>query len=185
MPVPDSKAAAARPGTFTFTADAAGRPLAAEGWLVPLAAARDASAQHGVSGNMPGYHAGHLIPARFGGPGSAVNLVPMPDVMNTSYVKAVENAIARHLRFGPVFLRVTVDYRGAGPVPTTVHHELFTRGGAGALVAIPGGHVSTSVDIRPIAPMGRAIDPYTGRLVAPKEFLDPNSKVARGSGLAH
>ena len=185
MPVPDSNAAAAPPGTFTFAADASGRPLSAEGWLVTVAAGRDMAAQRGVSGHMRGYHAGHLIPARFGGPGTAANLVPMPDVMNTSYVKAVENAIARHLRFGPVYLRVTVDYHGAGPVPAGVRHELFTRNGKGALAPIPGGDVSTSVGIRPLSPMSRMIDPYTGRFVSPKDFLDPRSTKGSGGGIPH
>jgi hypothetical protein len=172
------------PGQFEFLPDALGRTIVAEGWLSEHAAARDAGAQASVSGDRPGYHAGHLIPARFGGPGSLENLVPIPAVMNVSYVKAVENAIARHLSDGPVYLRVSVQYAGRDPVPQLLVHEFF-RPGRNGIERIPGGEVMTAVNHIPSIAMGRVRDPYTGRLISPREFLDPESTQGIGPHGAH
>lgn len=175
-------------GDFVFTRDAEQRPLSAEGWLAGQPAARDPGAQASVSAGLPGYHAGHLIPAQFGGPGGTKNLVPMPGVVNTSYVAAVERAIGRYLTSGPVYLRVTVTYVGQGPVPARVRHELFRRTSATGISKLPGGDVITNVNARPGAPAGKmsnARDAYTGRKVPPKEFLDVNSVRGRGRSGPH
>jgi hypothetical protein len=168
------------PGQFEFTQNAGGRTAVAEGWLSNQAAPHDSTVQAEVTQGLTGYHAGHLIPARFGGPATRNNLVPMPELVNTSYVKSVENAVARYQAQGPVYLKVTVEYNGTGPVPSTVRHEFFRRSPAGQLEKIPGGDVTTTVDVIPSKPMGGATDPYTGRRIAPKDFLDPQN--ARGLG---
>lgn len=178
------KAVARARGKFEFTTDAFGRIIAAEGWLSGHAAVRDAGAQASVSGDRPGFHAGHLIPARFGGPGGRENLVPIPALMNVSYVKAVENAIARHLSDGPVYLRVLVRYMGQDPVPQLLVHE-FYRSGRNGLELIPGGEVTTFVHHVPSAPMGSIRDPYTGRPISPKEWMDPKSSKGIGPHGAH
>lgn len=178
------KAIGKGPGQFDFTHDALGRTIAAEGWLSGQAAERDAAAQEAVSGDRNGYHAGHLIPARFGGPGSLENLVPIPAVMNLSYVKAVENALARHLADGAVYLRVSVRYPGRDPVPQLLIHE-FYRHGRNGIEEIPGSEVATAVGHVPSAAMGTMRDPYTGRLISPKEFLNPTSTKGLGPHGAH
>lgn len=178
------KAVARTRGRFEFTTDAFGRTTIAEGWLSEHPAARDSGAQASVSGDRPGYHAGHLIPARFGGPGSRENLVPIPAVMNVSYVKAVENAIARHLADGSVYLRVTVRYIGRDPVPELLTHEFYRRGRNG-IEEIPGSGVLTAVGHIPSIAMGSVRDPYTGRVIPPKEWMDPNSTKGLGPHGAH
>ncbi len=174
------KAAHKAPGQFVFTPDALGRPMSAEGWLSAHPAPRNQADQSAVSRHMPGYHAGHLIPAQFGGPGDRKNLVPIPGIQNTSYVKAVENRLALLLKQGPVYVIVSVKYGGGGFVPATIQHEAFRRGPSGRLEMIPGGDVTTNVASTPSAPMSHMVDPYTGRRISPKEFLDPNS--TRGLG---
>jgi hypothetical protein len=172
------------PGQFEFSLDQLGRTIVAEGWLSDHAAPRDASAQSLVAAHLPGYHAGHLIPARFGGPGCRQNLVPVPAVINVSYVKAVENAIARHRADGPVYLRVAVEYSGQDPVPRQVVHEFFRRR-RGGLERIPGGEVLTAVKHVPAQAMGSMRDPYTGRRISPKDFLDPSNTRGLGAHGAH
>jgi hypothetical protein len=171
-------------GHFEFTSDARGRTIAAEGWLSNQAAVRDPAAQSSVSNGLTGFHAGHLIPARFGGPGGLKNLVPIPALINVSYVKAVENAIARHLSNGPVYLRVLVRYGGADPVPQLLTHEFYRQGRSG-IEPIPGGEVTTFVPHVPSAPMGSIRDPYTGRLISPREWLNPESTKGIGPHGAH
>ena len=168
------------PGNFEFTADDSGRPLSAEGWLVTERAARNHAAQKAVSAGLAGYDAGHLIPARFGGPGTAKNLVPMPAVVNRSYVSAIENAIARHAAFGPVFLRVTVSYSGEGRVPQSMRHELLTCRSSDTPSPVPGGDIYTNVEFIPFQAMGKLKDPYTGQSIAPKEFHDISSTKGLG-----
>lgn len=172
------------PGQFEFTRDQLGRTVVGEGWLSEHAAPRDSGAQTAVAEHHPGHHAGHLIPARFGGPGTRQNLVPMPAVINVSYVKAVENAIARHQGGGPVYLRVAVEYSGPDPVPQQVVHEFFRRSSEG-LERIPGGEVLTVVKHIPTQAMGSMRDPYTGRRISPKDFLDPSNTGGLGSHGAH
>lgn len=168
------------PGGFRFDADGRGRPVLAEGWLYTHAGARDGSAQHAVAGGLPDFHAGHLIPSRFGGPGDRRNLVPMSAVTNTSYIASIENAIARHLKSGPVYLRVTVEYRDTSRIPDFVTHSLFRADGRGGLTPIDGGCVVTAVGASPSAKMSAVRDPYTGRAIAPKEWLDPRSTKGLG-----
>ncbi len=185
MPVARLKAENLTPGQFVFTADPHGRPRTAEGWLGRQPAPRQQAAQDRVAGGLAGYHAGHLIPARFGGPGDERNLVPMPDVINVSYVKAVENAISRYLSQGTLYLHVSVEYRVPGPLPALVTHTLFRRSAGGRVEPIPGGRVITNVAAAPSSPMGSARDPYTGKALPPKEFLDPKSNRGLGPHGAH
>jgi hypothetical protein len=161
-------------GEFDFTNDGA-RPTGAEGWLVMRAAARDRQAQDRLPGKPAGFHAGHLIPARYGGPGDTRNLVPMPGVKNTSFVSAVENAVGRVLKFGDVYLRVTVEYTGAGKLPSTVRHEMFQRID-GIMRPVVGGNVVTNLADGSDARMSDAQDQYTGKQLAPKHFLDGNDR---------
>ena len=169
-------------GGFAFVQDSARRPLSAEGWIANEPAARDEAAQAAVSKGLSGYHAGHLIPARFGGPGHWRNLVPMPALVNLSYVAAVEGAIGRYLKSGPIYLRVTVEYSGDGPVPSHVRHELFRGDATAGLTRLPGGDVHTNVSHQPVYRMSQARDPYTGRRLRPKDFLDVTN--TRGLGPA-
>ena len=103
----------------------------------------------------------------------------MPARVNTSYVKSVENEIGRCLATGPVYLRVTVDYGGAGPVPASVTHEFFHETPAG-LRQYPNGFIITTVDAAPSVPMGGVTDPHTGGKIAPKDWLDPRSRTGQG-----
>ena len=166
--------------SFRFATDNRGRPTSAEGWITTTPAKRDERAQSRVTQFVSGLNGSHLIPACFGGPGDAQNLVPMPERVNKSYVSAIEKSIGRHLKYGPVYLRVTVAYRGEGPVPSSVRHEFFRQAPGEGVGTIPGGDVITSVDIMPGAKMSDAIDLYTGRRLAPKDFLDVTNR--RGLG---
>jgi hypothetical protein len=169
-----------KPGHDTFTSNTYGQTIIAEGWLTNHLAPRHPTDQNAVAGDLPGYHAGHLIPARFGGPGDKRNLVPMPEVINTSYVKSVENAIARHTVHGLVYLKVSVVYRGNHAIPSWVKHECFRRSPSGQLQKIAGGECITSVPDIPSKPMGGMTDPYSGRNLTPKEFPDPKGTRGRG-----
>ena len=159
------KAVGREPGDYVFAEDSLGRPTEAEGWLVKTKGGRDPKAQAAVTDGLTGYHGGHLIPDTFGGPGTARNLVPMPEVTNLSYVKAVENAVGRHLEEGPVYLKVNVEYSGVGKVPSTVRHR-FYRIGPDGMEMIPGGDVTTNLGITPSARMGA--------VTTPKDFLSPD-----------
>jgi hypothetical protein len=155
------------PGEYLFNKDPAGRPLEAEGWLMKREGVRvDDKAVHAeVTRSLEGYHAGHLIPDTFKGPSSPENLVPMPETTNLSYVKAIENAIGRHLHEGPVYLKVTVDYVGPGKAPSMVQHRFYRMGPKG-MEMLPGGYITTNLGITPSVPMGK--------VVAPKDFLSPD-----------
>ena len=163
---------AVRPGESVYYADSKGRPSGAEGWLRRQAAPRDEGAQRDVAGHLPGFDAAHLIPASLGGVGSHSNLVPMPAVLNRSYVRAVENMIARHLVHAEVFMRVEVSYIGEREIPTTILHQAFLLGAGGQLRPIPNGEVATSIHQTPGVAMGR--------VVRPRDFLssDPFKGVA-------
>ena len=165
---------------FRSRADRRGRPVMIEAWLSATAAPRDTAAQARVAGHLAGFHAGHLIPARFGGPGDRRNLVPMPARINTSYVKAIENSLARHLASGPVFVRITVDYVGEAVVPSHITYALFRRSADGALLPLDGGSIVQAVGSEPSVPMGSIRDPYTGRIIPAREWLDVTS--TRGLG---
>jgi hypothetical protein len=184
-PAASFKAINKSPGQYEFTPSASGRTEVAEGWVTNQAAPINKDVHRAVTQGLNGYHAGHLIPARFNGPSVANNLVPMPEVTNVSYVKSVENAVARHTAQGPVYLKVTVTYGSNSRVPSTVKHEFFRRTAAGKMEKIAGGDVITNVGDVPSAPMGQATDPYTGKKVAPKDFLDPQNTKGVGPAGPH
>ena len=179
------KAIKHKPRQYTFTSNAYGQTIIAEGWLTNQMAPRHPTVQDAVAGHLPGFHAGRVIPAGFGGPGYRRNLVPMPDIINISYIKSVEHAIARHTVHGPLYLKGGVEYRGNHAIPSRVKHECFRRAPSGQLEKIPGGEVLASVPNIPPKRMGRMTDPYSGRHIRPKEFLDPKNTSGAGPHGAH
>jgi DNA/RNA endonuclease G (NUC1) len=49
-----------------------------------------------------GDEGGHLIPAKYGGPGHLLNLLPQARNINRSVIKKIENEMGRHLKNGAV-----------------------------------------------------------------------------------
>jgi hypothetical protein len=92
------------PGNIRYAIDGQGRPRRAWGWLSKTEGKRSPTAQSRISQSLNRlmrefgldiqFHAGHLIGRQFGGSGTEENLVPMEQVINLSWYKAFEGAVA-------------------------------------------------------------------------------------------
>ena len=49
-----------------------------------------------------GDEGGHLIPAKYGGPGHLLNILPQARNVNRSVIKKIENEMGRHLKNGAI-----------------------------------------------------------------------------------
>jgi hypothetical protein len=183
------KAIANAPGKVHFTAhaagSAAGKTRVVEGWLGHVPTNTNSAVHSAVTQGLTDYHAGHLFPARNGGESVFDNLVPMHKTHNLSYVKAVENAVNRHLQNGPAYLKVTVEYGSDPRMPSTITHEFFRKNAAGQMEKIAGGDIITNLEHIPSKSMGKIRDPYTNGPIKPKEWLDPDSKKGLGPHGGH
>lgn len=83
-----------------YQTDEHGRVVFFSGNLQLRAAPRNPSAQHNLSGKLPGEHAGHLIAARHYGTGEPPNLVRMDGKVNTRDYAAWERESDQLLREG-------------------------------------------------------------------------------------
>jgi hypothetical protein len=149
-------------GEYLFDADAQGRPIIAEGWVIKRDGVRNPAVNREVTRGLRRFHAGHLIPNTFNGPSIRDNLVPMPEVMNLSYVKAVENMVGRHLQNGPVYLKVGVEYSGDSKVPDVIRHRIYRLGEQG-MEMLPAGDITTNLGAMPSTAMGK--------VTLPRDFL--------------
>jgi hypothetical protein len=103
-------------GTYQFRTDDLGRVVEAYGMTLESTKAPRQPKDAGlVREQIPGGfddQAGHLIAARFGGPGDHWNMVPQDRNLNVSEWKKLENEWGRALENGPVEVNITLNYHG-------------------------------------------------------------------------
>ena len=88
---------------FTFDTDKQGRVIKAFGLLQYVSGIRNARNQaRAASWGRVGDEGGHLIPAKYGGPGHLLNTLPQARNVNRSTIKKIENEMGRHLKNGSV-----------------------------------------------------------------------------------
>ena len=88
---------------FTFDTDKNGRVIKASGKLKNVSGMRNARNQmRAAVWGRSGDEGGHLIPARYGGPGHLLNILPQARSINRSVIKKIENEMGRHLKHGAV-----------------------------------------------------------------------------------
>lgn len=114
-----------------FRTDDRGRVKEAVGRLRDAPASRNLNNQIKVRKlGKPGDDAGHLIPARLGGPGDMVNMVPQGVNVNRSVIKSVENRLTTLLKDGhQVDYNIKVNYpHGGGTRPSSFKLEYVVDG---------------------------------------------------------
>ena len=88
---------------FTFDTDKQGRVIKVFGLLQYVSGIRNARNQaRAASWGRVGDEGGHLIPAKYGGPGHLLNILPQSRNINRSVIKKIENEMGRHLKNGAV-----------------------------------------------------------------------------------
>ena len=88
---------------FTFDTDNNGRVIKAFGKLQSISGIRNARNQmRAAAWGRSGDEGGHLIPAKYGGPGHLLNILPQARNINRSVIKKIENEMGRHLKNGAV-----------------------------------------------------------------------------------
>ena len=108
---------------YTFESDGIGRPISAKGQLKLGAGNRDVNAQLkvGYEDRKVGDQGGHLIAARFGGPGGIENLVAMKAEINQGDYKKMENDLAKAALDGKnVNANIEVMYDGDSKRPNRI-----------------------------------------------------------------
>ncbi len=108
-------------GRFVYRTDEFGRVTEASGHLDSLPGGARNTYQQRVSGRadrLPGDQGGHLFGTWFGGPGEAINILPMSSRVNLSEYKALEGTWAQHIADGSTIdVRVTPIYSGGSLRP--------------------------------------------------------------------
>ncbi len=116
-------------GDFAYKTDEKGRVISASGMLKNIPGQRDPlnqklAAQMGELGD----EGGHLIPARFGGPGDLLNHVPQTKNVNRSVVKKIENELGRELGLGKEVKYTIMPHYSSGntlrPDKFTIRYEI-------------------------------------------------------------
>ena len=88
---------------FIFDTDNNGRVISASGRLQRISGIRNARNQiRAAAWGRSGDEGGHLIPAKYGGPGHLLNTLPQARNVNRSVIKKIENEMGRHLKNGAV-----------------------------------------------------------------------------------
>ena len=88
---------------FTFDTDNNGRVISASGRLQSISGIRNTRNQmRAAAWGRIGDEGGHLIPAKYGGPGHLLNTLPQARNVNRSVIKKIENEMGRHLKNGAV-----------------------------------------------------------------------------------
>ncbi|SLK86720.1 Uncharacterised protein [Mycobacteroides abscessus subsp. abscessus] len=88
--------------------------------------------QQRISGGddrLPGDHGGHIFGSQFGGPGEAINLVPMQDKLNLVGYAGLENEWKTLLQQGrQVEVHVDIEYPGDSRRPESYYVETYVDG---------------------------------------------------------
>jgi len=88
---------------FTFDTDKQGRVIKASGRLQGISGIRNPRNQmQAAAWGRSGDEGGHLIPAKYGGPGHLLNTLPQARNVNRSTIKKIENEMGRHLKNGTI-----------------------------------------------------------------------------------
>lgn len=154
-------------GDWVTRSDALGRTTSIEGWLVAGAPKRDAAerkAQQELRSELPDdgrrYDASHLIAVAFGGRGEE-NLVLAPELVNRSYMRAIELALGAASRSAVeessrLYVRCRVEWEeGRTVLPRAVCYEAFRETDAGFVKTF---HAEQKVDWHPRHAMGAVLD---------------------------
>ena len=88
---------------FTFDTDNNGRVISASGRLQSISGIRNTRNQmRAAAWGRSGDEGGHLIPAKYGGPGHLLNTLPQARNVNRSVIKKIENEMGRYLKNGTI-----------------------------------------------------------------------------------
>ena len=88
---------------FIFDTDNNGRVINAFGKLQSISGIRNLRNQmRAAAWGRSGDEGGHLIPAKYGGPGHLLNTLPQARNVNRSTIKKIENEMGRHLKNGAI-----------------------------------------------------------------------------------
>jgi hypothetical protein len=124
---------------YRHLVDQSGRPMMAEGPVRKLPGVRG-PAQGAVSGpynvqEARMINAGHLIAREFGGSTEAFNLVPVPENINLSAMRAVERDVGMMVDMDQeIYLQVYPRYEGASRIPADVTYRIFRKHGTWKLL---------------------------------------------------
>jgi len=127
-------------GNYQFGTDDLGRVVQAYGMTLENSKAAREWKDAGLVREMipSGFddQAGHLIAARFGGPGEHWNMVPQDKNLNLSEWRKMENQWGEALKNGPVQVDIAMSYDGDDLRPYAFHVEYTMVNGQGEVETV-------------------------------------------------